>query len=196
MSKTLEFFFDLGSPTTYLAYTQLPGICAETGSQLVYQPILLGGIFKATGNASPVTIPAKGRYLLQDLARYAKRYGAPLKFNPHFPINTLTLMRAVTGIQLRQPERFIDFIDCLFRAIWVEGRNMGDPAVVAAVLAQHHFDPAQVLELTQDEEVKDALKHKTEEAIARGMFGAPAMFVGQQLFFGQDRLDFVREALS
>lgn len=196
MRKTLEFFFDLGSPTTYLAYTQLPGICAETGSQLVYQPILLGGIFKATGNASPVTITAKGRYLLQDLARYAKRYGVPLKFNPHFPINTLTLMRAVTGIQLRQPERFIDFIDCLFRAIWVEGRNMGDPAVVAAVLAQHHFDPAQVLELTQDEEVKDALKHKTEEAIARGMFGAPAMFVGQQLFFGQDRLDFVREALS
>lgn len=196
MSKTLEFFFDLGSPTTYLAYTQLPGICAETGSQLVYQPILLGGIFKATGNASPVTIPAKGRYLLQDLARYAKRYGVPLKFNPHFPINTLTLMRAVTGIQLRQPERFIDFIDCLFRAIWVEGRNMGDPAVVAAVLAQHHFDPAQVLELTQDEEVKNALKHKTEEAIAHGMFGAPAMFVGQQLFFGQDRLDFVREALS
>lgn len=196
MSKTLEFFFDLGSPTTYLAYTQLPGICAETGSQLVYQPILLGGIFKATGNASPITIPAKGRYMLQDLARYAKRYDVPLKFNPHFPINTLTLMRAVTGIQLRQPERFIDFIDCLFRALWVDGRNLGDPAVVAAVLAEHGFDPAQVLELTQDEEVKDTLKHKTEEAIARGVFGAPSLFVGQQLFFGQDRLDFVREALS
>lgn len=196
MNKTLEFFFDLGSPTTYLAYTQLPGICAETGSQLVYQPILLGGIFKATGNASPITIAAKGRYLLQDLARYAKRYGVPLKFNPHFPINTLTLMRAVTGIQLREPERFIDFIDCLFRALWVDGRNLGDPAVVAAVLAEHGFDPAQVLELAQDEAVKDALKHKTEEAIARGVFGAPSLFVGQQLFFGQDRLDFVREALS
>lgn len=196
MTKTLEFFFDLGSPTTYLAYTQLPGICAETGSQLVYQPILLGGIFKATGNASPITIAAKGRYMLQDLARYAKRYGVPLKFNPHFPINTLTLMRAVTGIQLRQPERFIDFIDCLFRALWVDGRNLGDPAVVAAVLAEHGFDPAQVLELAQDEAVKDALKHKTEEAIARGVFGAPSLFVGQQLFFGQDRLDFVREALS
>ncbi|MBC3339621.1 MULTISPECIES: 2-hydroxychromene-2-carboxylate isomerase [Pseudomonas] len=196
MNKTLEFFFDLGSPTTYLAYTQLPGICAETGSQLVYQPILLGGIFKATGNASPITIAAKGRYLLQDLARYAKRYGVPLKFNPHFPINTLTLMRAVTGIQLRQPERFIDFIDCLFRALWVDGRNLGDPAVVAAVLAEHGFDPAQVLELAQDEAVKNALKHKTEEAIARGVFGAPSLFVGQQLFFGQDRLDFVREALS
>ncbi|NMZ03649.1 2-hydroxychromene-2-carboxylate isomerase [Pseudomonas proteolytica] len=196
MNKTLEFFFDLGSPTTYLAYTQLPGICAETGSQLVYQPILLGGIFKATGNASPITIAAKGRYLLQDLARYAKRYGVPLKFNPHFPINTLTLMRAVTGIQLRQPERFIDFIDCLFRALWVDGRNLGDPAVVAAVLAEHGFDPAQVLEVAQDEAVKNALKHKTEEAIARGVFGAPSLFVGQQLFFGQDRLDFVREALS
>jgi 2-hydroxychromene-2-carboxylate isomerase len=196
MNKTLEFFFDLGSPTTYLAYTQLPGICAETGSQLAYQPILLGGIFKATGNASPITIAAKGRYMLQDLARYAKRYGVPLKFNPHFPINTLTLMRAVTGIQLRQPERFIDFIDCLFRALWVDGRNLGDPAVVAAVLAEHGFDPAQVLELAQDEAVKDALKHKTEEAIARGVFGAPSLFVGQQLFFGQDRLDFVREALS
>lgn len=196
MNKTLEFFFDLGSPTTYLAYTQLPGICAETGSQLVYQPILLGGIFKATGNASPITIAAKGRYMLQDLARYAKRYGVPLTFNPHFPINTLTLMRAVTGIQLRQPERFIDFIDCLFRALWVDGRNLGDPAVVAAVLAEHGFDPAQVLELAQDEAVKDALKHKTEEAIARGVFGAPSLFVGQQLFFGQDRLDFVREALS
>ena len=196
MNKTLEFFFDLGSPTTYLAYTQLPGICAETGSQLVYQPILLGGIFKATGNASPITIPAKGRYMLQDLARYAKRYGVPLKFNPHFPINTLTLMRAVTGIQLHQPERFIDFIDCLFRALWVDGRNLGDPAVVAQVLAEHGFDPAQVLELTQNEAVKDALKRKTDEAIARGVFGAPSMFVGQQLFFGQDRLDFVREALS
>ena len=196
MNKTLEFFFDLGSPTTYLAYTQLPGICAETGSQLAYQPILLGGIFKATGNASPITIAAKGRYMLQDLARYAKRYGVPLTFNPHFPINTLTLMRAVTGIQLHQPERFIDFIDCLFRALWVDGRNLGDPPVVAQVLAEHGFDPAQVLELTQDEAVKDALKHKTEEAIARGVFGAPSLFVGQQLFFGQDRLDFVREALS
>lgn len=196
MSKTLEFFFDLGSPTTYLAYTQLPGICGKTGSQLVYQPILLGGIFKATGNASPITIPAKGRYMLQDLARYARRYDVPLKFNPHFPINTLTLMRAVTGIQLRQPERFVDFIDCLFQALWVEGRNLGDPAVVAQVLTEHGFDPAKVLELTQDEDVKDALKRKTEEAIARGVFGAPSLFVDQQLFFGQDRLDFVREALS
>ncbi|MFL1546227.1 2-hydroxychromene-2-carboxylate isomerase [Pseudomonas sp. O39] len=196
MSKTLEFFFDLGSPATYLAYTQLPALCAETGTQLVYQPMLLGGVFKATGNASPITVPAKGRYMFNDLARYAKRYNVPLKFNPHFPINTLVLMRAVTGIQLRQPERFQAFIDCLFRALWVEGRNLGDPAGVAAVLTEAGFAPEEVLALANDESVKTALKDKTEEAIQRGVFGAPSMFVGNDMFFGQDRLEFVREALS
>lgn len=196
MSKTLEFFFDLGSPATYLAYTQLPPLCAATGATLVYQPMLLGGVFKATGNASPVTVPAKGRYLFNDLARYAQRYNVTLKFNPHFPINTLMLMRAVTGMQLHQPERFQGFIDCLFRALWVEGRNMGDPAVVAAVLTEAGFNPEEVLALANDESVKAALKDNTEQAVQRGVFGAPSMFVGNQLFFGQDRLDFVREALS
>lgn len=196
MSKTLEFFFDLGSPATYLAYTQLPALCAATGAQLVYQPMLLGGVFKATGNASPITIPAKGRYMFDDLARYARRYNVPLKFNPHFPINTLMLMRAVTGIQLHQPERFDDFVDCLFRALWVEGRHLGDPEVVAAVLAEHGFDPEKVLALANDEAVKAALKDNTEQAVKRGVFGAPSMFVGSQLFFGQDRLEFVREALG
>ncbi|GID05912.1 MULTISPECIES: 2-hydroxychromene-2-carboxylate isomerase [unclassified Pseudomonas] len=195
MSKTVEFFFDLGSPATYLAYTQLPKICAQTDSQLIYKPMLLGGVFKATGNASPVTIPAKGRYMFQDLDRYAKRYGVPLKFNPHFPINTLMLMRAVTGMQLRHPERFQAFIDCLFHALWVEGRSLDDPATVAAVLTQNGFDPNEVLALTADENVKAALKKNTEEAVQRGVFGAPSMFVGNQLFFGQDRLDFVLEAL-
>lgn len=195
MSKTVEFFFDLGSPATYLAYTQLPKICAQTDSQLIYRPMLLGGVFKATGNASPVTIPAKGRYMFQDLDRYARRYGVPLKFNPHFPINTLMLMRAVTGIQLRHPERFQAFIDCLFHALWVEGRSLDDPATVAAVLTQNGFDPNEVLALTADENVKAALKQNTEEAVQRGVFGAPSMFVGNQLFFGQDRLDFVLEAL-
>ncbi|KAA5839311.1 2-hydroxychromene-2-carboxylate isomerase [Pseudomonas chlororaphis] len=196
MSKTVEFFFDLGSPTSYLAYTQLPKICVQTGSQLIYQPMLLGGVFKVTGNASPISIPAKGRYMLQDLARYAKRYEVPLAFNPHFPINTLLLMRAVTGMQLRHPQRFIAFIDCLFRALWVEKRNLNDPATVAAVLSEGGFDPQEVLALTNDEEVKNALKDKTEQALQRGVFGAPSMFVDNQLFFGQDRLDFVLEALS
>lgn len=196
MSKTVEFYFDLGSPATYLAYTQLPKICAQTGSQLTYIPMLLGGVFKATGNASPAMIPAKGRYMFQDLDRYAKRYNVPLKYNPHFPINTLMLMRAVTGVQLRQPERFLAFIDCLFTALWVEGRSLDDPATVAAVLKENDFDPNEVLALTADEEVKAALKENTEKAVQRGVFGAPSMFIDNQLFFGQDRLDFVLEALS
>ncbi len=195
MSKTVEFFFDLGSPATYLAHTQLPKICKQTDSQLIYRPMLLGGVFKATGNASPITVPAKGRYMFQDLDRYAKRYGVQLKFNPNFPINTLMLMRAVTGMQLRHPERFQAFIDCLFHALWVERCSLDDPATVAAVLTQNGFDPNEVLAMTADETVKAALKENTEEAVQRGVFGAPSMFIGDQLFFGQDRLDFVLEAL-
>ena len=195
MSKTVEFYFDLGSPATYLAYTQLPGICAQTGSQLIYIPMLLGGVFKATGNASPVTVPAKGRYMFQDLDRYARRYGVTLKYNPNFPINTLMLMRAVTGMQLRHPQRFQAFIDCLFHALWVEARSLDDPATVATVLTRHGFDPDEVLALTTDEEVKTVLKANTEQAVERGVFGAPSMFVDNQLFFGQDRLEFVLEAL-
>ena len=196
MSKTVEFYFDLGSPATYLAYTQLPKICAQTDTRLIYIPLLLGGVFKATGNASPATVPAKGRYMFQDLDRYAKRYGVPLKFNPHFPINTLMLMRAVTGMLLRHPERFAAFLDCLFKAIWVEGRSLDEPATVAAVLSENGFNPQEVLALTADEEIKTALKDNTEKAVQRGVFGAPSMFVDNQLYFGQDRLDFVLEALS
>jgi len=196
MSKTVEFYFDLGSPATYLAYTQLPKICAQTDSQLIYVPFLLGGVFKATGNASPATIPAKGRYMFIDLDRYAKRYGVPLTINPHFPINTLVLMRAVTGVQLRQPERFAAFIDCLFKALRIDGRNLNDPATVGAVLSENGFDPQEILALSAEEEVKNALKDTTEKAVQRGVFGAPSMFVDGQLFFGQDRLDFVVEALS
>lgn len=195
MSKTVEFYFDLGSPATYLAYTQLPRICAETDSELRCIPMLLGGVFKATGNASPAMIPAKGRYMFQDLGRYAKRYAVPLKFNPHFPINTLMLMRAVTGIQLHQPERFQAFIDCLFKALWVEGRNLNEPETVAAVLGEHGFDPQTVMALVNNESVKTALKDNTETAVKRGVFGAPSMFVDNQLYFGQDRLDFVEAAL-
>lgn len=196
MNKKVEFFFDLGSPTSYLAYTQLPKICAQTGSELVYQPMLLGGVFKSTGNASPISVPAKGRYMLQDLARFAQRYQVQLNFNPHFPINTLLLMRATTGVQMHLPERFIDFIDCLFRALWVDKRNLNDAASVAQVLEQGGFDPQQILDLSNAEDVKTALRNNTEQALQRGVFGAPSMFVGEELFFGQDRLDFVREALS
>lgn len=196
MSKSVEFYFDFGSPTSYLAYTQLPGICAEAGAELVYRPVLLGGVFQATGNASPIAVPAKGRYTLIDMTRFARRYGVPMKMNPHFPINTLTLMRAATGIQLRQPERFEALLTCVFKGMWVDALNLGDPAVLGPLLAEAGFDPQALLALTAEQEVKDALKANTEAAIKRGMFGAPTFFVGNEMFFGQDRLDFVREALA
>jgi 2-hydroxychromene-2-carboxylate isomerase len=193
--RAVEFFFDFGSPATYLAWTQLPRICAETEARLVYRPMLLGGVFQATGNASPVTVPAKGKYMLADLARYADRYGVPLRFNPHFPINTLVLMRGAVGMQMREPQRFADYLKVMFEAMWAEGRNMGDATVVAEVLAQAGFDASAVLALTVDPAVKDALKANTEEAVRRGAFGAPTFFVGDEMFFGQDRCEFVREAL-
>jgi len=196
MSKVVEFFFDVGSPTTYLAWTQLPALCAQAGASLVYRPTLLGGVFQATGNASPATVAAKGRHMNDDMARFAKRYGVPLVVNPHFPINTLTLMRGATGVQLRLPARFDAYLRGVFKAMWVDGLNLNDPAVAAKALVDAGFDPAEVMALAADAEVKAALRATTEEAVARGAFGAPTMFVGDAMFFGQDRLDFVREALA
>jgi len=196
MSRTIEFFFDVGSPTTYLAWTQLPRIAREAGAELRFRPMLLGGVFKATGNSSPVSVPAKGRWMLGDIARWARRWGVPFAFNPHFPINTLTLMRGAAGLQLRAPHDLPRYLDAVFRAMWVEPRNLGDAAEVAAVLTAAGFDAQAFTALVADPEVKAALVASTEEAIARGVFGAPTCFVGELMFFGQDRLDFVREALG
>lgn len=196
MSKSVEFYFDFGSPTTYLAWTQLPALCAAADAELVYKPMLLGGVFQATKNASPITIPSKGRFMIQDLQRFARRYQVPMQFNPHFPINTLGLMRGAVAVQLRMPERFDAYLTAIFQAMWVDALNLGDPAVLGAVLAKAGFDPQQLLALSAEQEVKDQLKATTEEAVKRGVFGAPSMFVGNELFFGQDRLDFVAEALA
>lgn len=125
MSKSLEFFFDVGSPTTYLAWTQLPKIAADAGATIIWRPMLLGGVFKATGNQSPVNIPAKARYMLQDLARYARRYGVPMTFNPHFPINTLTPLRGAAGY-LDTPQ-FATYVTAIFNALWVEQKNPASP---------------------------------------------------------------------
>ncbi|MEO8123096.1 MAG: 2-hydroxychromene-2-carboxylate isomerase [Burkholderiales bacterium] len=196
MTKTVEFFFDVGSPTTYLAWTQLPAIARETGAQISWRPMLLGGVFKATGNASPVTVPAKGRWMGGDIARFARRYGVPFTFNPNFPINTLTLMRGAAGLQLRQPERLAAYLDAVFRALWVDAVDFNQAPEIARVLDAAGFDADPFVALVGDPEVKAELIATTEEAVARGVFGAPSFFVGGHLFFGQDRLDFVREALT
>jgi 2-hydroxychromene-2-carboxylate isomerase len=195
MSKSFEYFFDFGSPTSYLAWTQLPKIAAETGATIVWRPMLLGGVFKATGNASPVMVPAKGRWMNHDIQRWADRYGVPFTHNPHFPINTLTLMRGAAGLQMRQADDFPRYVDLINRAMWETPKNLGDPAVLAAVLTEAGLDAAAFAALVADPEVKARLVANTEEAVTRGVFGAPTFFVGEAMFFGQDRLDFVRDAL-
>jgi 2-hydroxychromene-2-carboxylate isomerase len=194
--KSLEFFFDVGSPASYLAWTQLPAICASHGAQLVYRPMLLGGVYQATGNSSPATIPVKARYWQLDYEHHARRYGVPLKENVHFPVITLFLMRAITGIQLRRPEQLQQLLGCVFQGLWIDALNLNDAQLTASVLTGGGFDPAEIERLAQDPATKEALKATTAEAVTRGVFGAPTLFVGDQMFFGQDRMDFVREALA
>src|SRR5688572_13051090 len=196
MTKTVEFYFDVGSPAAYLAWKQLPQLCQEARAAIGYKPMLLGGVFQATGNHSPMTVPAKGRYMVNDLQRFAQRHGIPFNHNPFFPINTLTLMRGATGLQMRDEARLVPYVDAMYRAIWVDGKDMNAPAVVAEVLQQAGFDPMALLGMANDPEVKDRLKAVTQEAVARGVFGAPTFFVDGQMYWGQDRLDFVKEALE
>lgn len=196
MTKTVEFYFDVGSPAAYIAFRRLPGICEKARARLEYKPMLLGGVFQATGNQSPINIPAKGRYIMVDFERFACRHGIDFRHNPFFPINTLTLMRGAAGLQLREPGRLLPYLDAVYRAIWIDGKDMNDPAVVGAVLKAAGFDPQELLALTADPEVKERLKAVTQEAVARGVFGAPTCFVDGNMYWGQDRLDFVQEALE
>jgi 2-hydroxychromene-2-carboxylate isomerase len=196
MNKTVDFYFDFGSPAAYLAWTQLPKLCADAAARIAWRPMLLGGVFQATGNRAPMMVPLKGKYLFIDLARFARRYDVPLRLNPNFPINTITLMRIAVGLQMREEPRFEDYCAAMFRAIWVDAQNMNDPGVVAAVLAKADFDAPALLALGAEQAVKDELKAVTQAAVDRGVFGAPTFFVADQMFWGQDRLDFVREALA
>ena len=195
MTKTVEFYFDFGSPYSYLAYKALPAVAAAQGAQIAWRPMLLGVVFKATGNHSPIEVPAKGKWLHLDLQRWAAHYGAVFKHNPHFPINTLVLMRGATGMLMRGAD-FGKYVETVFNAMWQEPRNLGDTQEVAAVLRHAGFDAEAFLTLVNDGAVKEQLKKNTEEAVARGVFGAPTFFVGEEMFWGQDRLDFVTEALA
>lgn len=196
MTKQVEFLFDFGSPASYLAYTQLPKIAADRNAEIVWRPILLGGVHKATGNASPISVPAKGRWMFGDLARWAKRYGVTFRMNPDFPINTIALMRGAIGVQMKMPDDFPRYVDVVYKAVWENPRNMGDPAVVASVLRESGLDPEKIFALVGEQDVKDKLKSNSDDAVKRGVFGAPTYFIGSDMFFGQDRLEFVAEALD
>lgn len=194
MTKSLDFYFDVGSPASYLAWTQIPAMASQYNATVHWKPILLGAVFKATGNSSPAVIPAKARYMTQDLKRYAKRYGVDFNFNPHFPVNTLHLMRGAMAC-LDSPT-FPVYLTAVFNALWVDGKNMNDADVVAEVLTGAGIDPSAVFGAAQSDAVKEALKNRTEEAVARGVFGAPSIFVNDSMFFGQDRLEWVEAALA
>lgn len=196
MTKTFEYYFDFGSLATYLAHTQMDKIRAETGAQPIYLPILLGAVFKATGNVSPVSVPAKGKYIFVDFKRFADSYGVPLNNNPFFPIITTTLMRMLTGLQMRSDARMHEFMDVIFKAIWVDALNLNDPEVVERVLQEANFDAAALLHLANAQETKDRLKDVTTQAVERGVFGAPTFFVGEQMFWGQDRIEQLKAALK
>lgn len=197
MTKRVEFWFDVGSPYSYIAYKALPKIATARGATIDWRPMLLGGVFKATGNQSPVTVPAKGRWTKLDLDRWARRIGAPFQLNPHFPVNTLVLMRGLRGVLLREGEAaFLRHLAVIFSGMWENALNMGDESELKRTFDAAGLDAAAFVALANDPEVKDALKADTESAVARGVFGAPSFFVGDDLFWGQDRLDFVDEALA
>lgn len=190
----IEFLFDVGSPTTYLAHRRLPAIVARTGATVDYVPVLLGGIMKATGNAPPGMVVPRGRWMAIDMARYAARENIPLAMNPDFPINTMPMMRMLTAA--KGTSDFAPLLEALFVAMWERPRNMADPAVIAAVLSEAGFDPEAWMARANEPEVKAALIAATERAVARGAFGAPTFFVGEEFFFGQDRLDWVEAAVA
>lgn len=194
--KSVEFYFDLGSPYSYLAYYRLLQIAEQQEIQIVYKPILLGGVFKATGNRSPIEIPVKGVYSILDMQRWAEYYQIPMQMNPHFPMNTLTLMRILTGVQLLHLEKFEQVLKLLFDAMFGTPQNLNEPAVLAEVLKPSGFSVEDIMSMVQSEVVKQKLITETEQAIQRGIFGAPTFFVGDEMYWGQDRLHFVEQALN
>jgi 2-hydroxychromene-2-carboxylate isomerase len=194
--KSVECFFDVGSPYSYLAFHQLPKIAKARNAEVVWRPMLLGAVLKATGNSSPVAVPTKGLYSMIDLDRWAAYYGVTFQINPYFPINTLTLMRGATGMQMLGAAQFHSYLAAIFSAMFEHPRNLNVQTELAAVLESTGIAPAKFLELINAPAVKDRLRETTDEAISRGVFGAPTMFVNSNMYWGQDRLFFVDRELA
>lgn len=199
MTKTLELIFDFGSPNAYLVLKTLPPLLKRTGAALIVTPCLLGGIFKATGNKPPMVryadAPAKLAYERLEMQRFIERHDlTAFRMNPHFPVNTLTIMR---GAIVAQDEGMLDaYVEAVNRAMWEERLKMDDPDVIAAFLSANGFEGPALLARTQEPDIKAKLVANTEHAVARGVFGIPTFFVGDAMFFGKERLDQVEEALG
>lgn len=196
----VEFYFDLVSPYSYLAQTQIPGICARRGAELVLRPVLLGAVHRLSGNTAPIEVPAKGRYQYRDIHRWAERYGVPLQFPDPFPFRTVTTMRA--AVFLGRRGQMESFVREAFRLYWAEGgapaglEEADERGPVAEAARRAGLDPSEVLEGAASPEARQALREATADAVGRGVFGTPTFFVGEEMFWGNDRLCFVEAALE
>ena len=198
MSKKVEYLFDFGSPNAYLAGKALPAIESRTGTKFDYVPVLLGGIFKATGNVSPAISEAgiknKPQYGALEIQRFIKKHGlTKFKFNSHFPVNTLQIMRGAIAAEM--DGMLPKYFEVVAAAMWEQSLKMDDPEIIKAALDAGGIDGAHILARIQDADVKAKLIANTEDAVARGAFGIPTFFVDGEIYFGKDRLRDVEEAI-
>jgi 2-hydroxychromene-2-carboxylate isomerase len=191
VAKKLEFFYDYVSPYSYLADSQVGKIA---GSNLVYRPMFLGAVMQATGNKPPGSLEVKGKYLRKDIARWASRYGVVYKWNPNFPQNTLKALRLAVVAQ--RGGVFDKVHSALFAAMFVHESDLNDDKVLADIMNAAGLDEGETFARIADQSIKDELKANTDEAIRRGAFGAPTFFIGEEMFFGNDRFDFIKEELK
>ncbi|MGH8506746.1 MAG: 2-hydroxychromene-2-carboxylate isomerase [Stenotrophobium sp.] len=194
MSPVIEFFWEPGSPYTYLAATQIERIAAETGATVQWKPFLLGKVFEARGTKLPASIPAKAQYMFKDLARWAQVYQVPVTMPKVFPVHSLLASRAAIAAAQLGHEAAAAL--AILSAYWGEGHDISQAEVLAAAFAKAGLDGAAILARAQEQSVKDQLKENTEAALQRGVFGAPSMFVGDAMFWGNDRLDLLKLALQ
>jgi len=196
MAPRIEFYFDFGSPNAYLAYKVMPAIEQRLGTKFELKAALLGGIFKATGNQSPAVtlaaVPSKAAYERRETERFVARHNLTrFRFNPAFPINTLHMMRG--AMLARKLGAFEPYVEAVYAGMWEQALNMGDLDVFHGALGAAGLPTQAFVEHVGDPDVKAALIATTEEAVARGVFGSPAFFVGEEMFFGKDRLRDVEE---
>lgn len=199
MSKVVEFHFDFGSPNAYLSHLAIPQIAERTGAQFEYVPILLGGVFKATNNVSPAIslqgVKNKPHYAQIETERFLKAYQLPAyKINPHFPVNTLTIMRG--AIYAKTQGYFANYVDEMFRCMWQAEKKMDDLGVIQSALVEANLPADDILTAVQDTDIKKQLIDSTEASVDKGTFGSPTFFVANEIYFGKEKLRDIEEVLQ